>query len=129
MAIDNDDIRTYFDRNFIQAFDLQGKDVTITIAGVRKEKVRGRAGSSDAPKSKAIIKIQGKELEFIPCKTDATQTIVGMYGPRTSEWIGKRITIFPTTCQAFGQTVECIRVRPQKPNGAPPKGREPGEEG
>lgn len=112
---DTDDIRTYFDRAFIQAFDLQGRDVTITIAGVRKEKIRGRAGSNDEPKSKAIIKIQGKDLEFIPCKTDATKTIPAMYGFKTKDWLGKRITIYPTTTQAFGQQVECIRVRPSVP--------------
>jgi hypothetical protein len=126
MAGDSDDIRTFYDRKFIQAFDLKGKDVTITIAGVRKEKLRG--SGQEAPQSKAILKIEGREMEFVPCKTDATTTIVSMYGRKVSEWVGQRITIYPTTCMAFGKQVECIRVRPTKPNGAPPKGREPGED-
>lgn len=127
---DTDDIRTYFDRNFIQAFDLQGRDVTITIAGVRKEKIRGRAGSNDEPKSKAIIQIQGRDLSFIPCKTDATKTIPSLYGFKTKDWIGKQITIYPTTTMAFGQQVECIRVRPTAPKkGAKDEAtREPGED-
>lgn len=111
---DNDDIRNFYDRNFIQAFDLQGRDVTITIAGVRKEKIRGTKGG-EAPKSRCIIKIQGRDLEFIPCKTDAVKVIGGMYGTKTSAWVGKRITIYPTQTQAFGETVDCIRVRPTIP--------------
>ena len=126
MAGKTDDIRDFYDRNFIQAFDLQGRDVTITIAGVRMEKIR--TGGGGEVKSKAILKIEGRDLEFIPCKTDAVKVIGGMYGTKTKEWIGKRITIYPTTCQVGGETKDAIRVRPMVPKGGAAAQREPGED-
>jgi hypothetical protein len=51
-------------------------------------------------------------------KTSA-KAIADLYGPKTEEWKGKDIQLFATTCQAFGKTVECIRVN----NKAPGPGR------
>jgi len=112
MSDDRDyDIRSFYDRKFIQAFDLCGKDVTITIAGVRKEKIRGKGGET----SRAILRIEGRDMEFIPCGTDAKKVIAGMYGKDTRKWKGQRITLFATTCMSFGEMTECIRVRPTPP--------------
>jgi hypothetical protein len=38
------------------------------------------------------------------------------FGPETDSWVGKRIELYPTTCESFGDVVECIRVR--IPNGS-----------
>ena len=65
-------------------------------------------------------------------KTNAT-TVAKLYGPRPSQWAGKRIVLFPTQCEAFGKTTDCIRVRPTAPNGkkpeAPPSWPEDGAPG
>ena len=52
----------------------------------------------------------GKEKRLVLNKTNA-MTIAKMHGHETDDWKGKRITLFPTTVEAFGQTVDCIRVR------------------
>ena len=44
-------------------------------------------------------------------------TIQELYGPETTAWTGKRITLFPTTTEFQGKNVPCIRVRP--PDAAP----------
>jgi hypothetical protein len=46
-------------------------------------------------------------------KTNA-KLIASHYGDDTDNWTGKEITLYPTTCQAFGETVPCIRVRGKK---------------
>jgi hypothetical protein len=40
-----------------------------------------------------------------------------MYGKDTDNWAGKWITIFPTTTEFGGETVDCIRVKPGVPSG------------
>ena len=49
------------------------------------------------------------------------KTIAAMYGNDTDRWIGKRITMWPTTTQFGADTVDCIRVRPIVPADAPKK--------
>ena len=34
-----------------------------------------------------------------------------LFGPETDAWIGKDITIYATTCMAFGTVEPCLRVR------------------
>ena len=37
--------------------------------------------------------------------------IAKLYGTDTDAWVGKKIVIYATTCKAFGETVECVRVK------------------
>jgi hypothetical protein len=106
------DYRTMFDANWIKAWDLQGKDFTLEI-------VKVEAGSIENKQIKKkdrlpIIWFKGAKKPFGCNKTNA-KTIAGMYGNETKEWIGKKVTLFPTTTSMAGQTVDCIRIRPQVP--------------
>jgi len=40
-----------------------------------------------------------------------------LYGTDTEDWVGQRITIFATTTEFGGKTMDCIRVRPHRPEG------------
>ena len=43
------------------------------------------------------------------------RSIAKQYGPETDDWTGKQITLYRTQCMAFGEMVDCIRIRePQK---------------
>lgn len=109
--------KTMVDRDFLGACDLQGRDVICTIAQVEQGALK-RAGSSKSDR-KPVIRFAGKDKRFVVNATNAT-TISQMYGPRTEQWIGKRITLYPTTAKLKGQDVEAIRVRPTPPrSGAP----------
>lgn len=97
------------------AEDLQGKDVVVTIGGIRRSDV----ATSEGKTSKVVMSFQGKKKRWIICKTCAN-VIADMYGPRAKDWIGKQIVIYPTTCEAFGfPDVDCIRVRDYKPGSLP----------
>jgi hypothetical protein len=99
------------DRDYIFAFDLNGKDVVVEIAKV----VAGELTSTGGRKSKKpIAYFKGKEKGLALNATNC-KVIAGMYGNDTSHWVGKRITLYPTTTQMGGDTVECIRVRPGIP--------------
>lgn len=112
-----EDYRGMFDRDFIGFWDLGGKDRTLEIAQIKM----GKLSSRENPKKerKPLIWFVGADGEltkkgWIVNKTNGA-TIAGMYGPKPADWIGKRVTLFATTCSVGGRTVECIRVRPKIP--------------
>lgn len=108
------DYRAMFDRDYIGAWDLQGKDVTVTISRVQAGELTAQGGRKS---KKPIIWFEGREKGLVLNKTNA-KTIAAMYGTDTTEWPGKRITMFPTTTTMGSDTVDCIRVRPQVPPAA-----------
>jgi hypothetical protein len=104
------DYRSLFDRDFIAAFDLGGKDVTITITKVEGRKLKSERGEQLKP----VIYFEGSDKAFVGNKTNG-KIIAAMYGNHTEDWVGKRITIYGTTTSVGGEVKDCIRVRPGIP--------------
>jgi hypothetical protein len=48
-----------------------------------------------------------------------TRTIAGLYGDESDDWIGHRITLYPTETAFNGKMVPCIRVRSKPPKQQP----------
>lgn len=105
------DYRTMYDREHIGAWDLPG-DVNVKIVRVECKELTSQRGKNKRP----IIFFEGKEKSFVVNKTNG-KTIANLYGNRTEEWVGKWITLFRSTTSAGGETVDCIRVRPNAPKG------------
>jgi hypothetical protein len=104
------DYRKMFDSEYIGAWDLP-RDVTVTIASVKAGQLVGEKGRTA---KKPILRFERTEKAFAANKTNC-KTIAAMYGTNTREWIGKRVTLYATTTEFGGKSVECIRVRPQVP--------------
>lgn len=101
-------------KEFLFAFDLDNRDVTIEIAKVTAGELIGEQGRKT---KKPILHIKGKTKKFALCATNC-KTIAQLFGTHeTNDWVGKRITLFPTTTNFGGNTVDCIRVRPHLPKG------------
>lgn len=96
-----------FPRNYIAAPDLQGKDHTVVIAAVNREDLRCHGGKTE---KKVVVQMQGKEKKWVLNRTNA-DTIAGLYGTEVNDWIGKAVTLYPTTDRFGPKTVDCIRVR------------------
>lgn len=105
------DFRSMYDRDYIFAFDLAGKDVTVRIARVEAATLTGSGGRKA---KKPVIHFEGKDKGLALCKTNS-KTIAAIYGNDTDAWVGKLITMFPTTTTFGSDTVDCIRIRPQAP--------------
>lgn len=107
--------KSMMDRDYLFAFDLQGKDCTVTIAKVTGGEIKGTGGK----KSKKPLCYFRESKDQRPLGLNATncKAIAAMYGNDTAGWIGKRITIYPTTTSFGSETVDCIRVRPGVPTG------------
>jgi hypothetical protein len=109
------DYRSLYDKDFIGAWDLKDKDVTVTIT-----KVIG--GSLTAPggrkSKKPVVYMKGTDKGFALNATNG-KTIASLYGNIVEVWAGKKITLYKSMTrspQGDGD-VECIRVRPTVPAG------------
>jgi hypothetical protein len=78
---------------FIKAGELLGKKVTLTITDVDMEDLMGEDGK---PKAKATVAFKETEKQLVMCKTNGL-CLKGMFGKKLSDWIGKRVTLFPDT--------------------------------
>ena len=114
----DDDIRAWFDSLYVGAWDVP-KDTHVTIERVERGIVEGEQGRKDkAP----LIYFKGASKPMVCNKTNL-KTIASICGSfKAKDWIGKRITLYATTCKGkAGGVVDCVRVRPKSP-GAPDTG-------
>jgi hypothetical protein len=99
-------------KDMLYAFDLDGRDVTVTITRVIGGELTGEQGRKT---KKPIAHLAGTPKKLALNATNCT-TIEQLTGTSDYEkWVGVRVTLFPTTTNFGGKTVDCIRVRPYPP--------------
>ena len=82
--------------------DLQGKAQTYTINGAGMEDVSGTE----------VLVIGFKEItKGMIIKVTNWNSIEDLHGKDTDDWMGKKISVFPTTCDYQGNRVRCMRVQ------------------
>ena len=103
---------------YVSSVDLGGKDVTVTIASVTRAELRLQGGAVN--KKVVVTFMPPATKKLVLCKTNA-RSIATMYGGEAEKWIGKRVTLYATTCKFGGATVPCIRIRETEgePSGNP----------
>jgi hypothetical protein len=109
---------------FLKADILKGQKVTLTIKNVDVEELIGETGKAAA---KVIVSFTERPLELVLPKTNG-ECLKRMFGNNPHAWLGKKITLFPSTTSFGRQTVDCIRVwgSPDIPEDIPitvPQGR------
>lgn len=107
------DYRSLYDKDYIGAWDLQDKDVTVTISKVIGGQLTGQGGRKAR---KPIIYMHKTDKGFALNATNG-KTIAALYGPLIENWAGKRITLYKSVTRNPDGTgdVDCIRVRPRVP--------------
>lgn len=132
-----------FPSAYIKAADLHGRDVTVTIDYLVREKVTMQGGKSEQKIVARMKYPDGRPIAkgWILNKTNAKAIGAVLGSPDVGTWAGKKVTIFGTTCRgADGSQVECIRVRARVNDRADasqipddmakaPEEREPGSDG
>jgi len=94
--------------DYIGAYALNpDEDLTVTIDYVQREMVTG----ADGKKEECTVAHLVGQKPLILNNTNS-KSIQKLYGPYIEEWTGKRVTLFASTTRAFGETVECLRIRP-----------------
>jgi hypothetical protein len=110
------DYRGMFDREYLGAWDVAGRDYTLEITRVVVAELTGEGGRKN---KKSVVYFKEAQKGLALNKTNA-RTIAGLYGNDTRAWVGKRVTLFATTTTFGRETVECIRIRPEVPRGKEP---------
>jgi hypothetical protein len=109
------DYRKLFDSKYLYAIDLKGRSVGLTI-----EAVEGATVISDGAKDRKPIVYfrESKARKGLLLNRTNARTIADLYGMNTEGWIGKRVTLFPTTTTFGERVVDCIRIRAGKQKAA-----------
>jgi hypothetical protein len=100
-----------FPSKYLEGKTLDG-DLSLTIKHVEMETV----GQGDDVDTKPVVYFNEVNKGLILNKTNAN-TVSHLHGDDTEDWIGKRITIFPTEVDFQGKQVMAIRVRLRAPGG------------
>lgn len=137
------DMELLFPSNYLKSCDLKGKDAVLTIKLVEMDVLTMRGGGT---KTKAIVHFAGTE-KLLVCNRTNAELIAAALGTRNpQEWVGKRVTLYPTKVGFGRDMVDAIRVRDRAqamraardggggclapaPVSAPEPEREPGQEG
>jgi hypothetical protein len=108
-------IQKAFPSNFLKASDFD-EDTTYTIKAVKLESI----GQGNDKEEKPVVSFRETDKTFVLNKTNSN-TIAGLYGNETDQWVGKQITLFPTEVEFKGAMTLSLRVRMKKPssNGKP----------
>lgn len=102
------DVRKMYEKDFIFAYDLDNRDVTLTIAKVTQGTLVGEKGKTS---KKPVVHFREAKKGLGLCITNA-RTIAALYGGyEVEKWIGKKVTLYPTTTTFGDKTVDCIRIR------------------
>jgi len=97
-----------FPSRYLKAADLQEKPMSLTIEHVVRDKVRMTNGSIT---EKYVLRFKETDKELILNKTNAKAIAKLLREPKAVNWAGSVIVLKPTTCEAFGEIVDCIRVK------------------
>lgn len=100
-----------FPSKYLEAADLDGKEFCVVIESVEE---RHQGDGKDGKKFvKPLVKFRKAKKGLVLNKTNAKIIRDRLcYGNEMQDWVGKPITLYPTTCNAFGEKdTPCIRVR------------------
>lgn len=101
-------------QDYIGAYALTpGEDLTVTIKSARREMVKSNGGREQ----ECLVVTLEKQKPLILNATNA-KTIAKLYGNFIENWAGKQITLYASTTQLAGETVECLRIRSTEPTTA-----------
>jgi hypothetical protein len=103
-----------FPSKYLSAFDCKGADLTLTVTRIEKQELQLKRGGKEV---KPVLSFSESEKALVLNKTNAESIAVVLGSARAEDWIGKRITFFPTKTPVGREIVDCIRVREQKANG------------
>jgi len=104
-----------FPSAYLRAADFDGKQVTLTITEVLRDSLRLATGGNT---EKYILRFKETEKMLVLNKTNAKLIAKHLHEPKAINWPGARIVLGPDRCDAFGETVDCIRVKGGSSDGA-----------
>lgn len=111
--------KKFMDKELLGAWDLEGRDVTVTILDVSGAELNNGTKKNKKPVA-TVGSAKGRKIEKkLALNATNCKVLEQLAGsPDTEKWKGMAVTLFPTTTQFGGETKECIRIRPYHPKGS-----------
>lgn len=108
------DWRSMMDKTYLGSWDVpEGKDVVLVIARCEGATIKGTTG--EEKRAPVLFFANTKSKKGMVLNSTNAKTIAKLYGRHVEGWVGKPIAIFATKTLAFGEEVECLRIRPIAP--------------
>lgn len=112
------DANAMLNSRFINATDLRGRAVRVTIA--RVEEARFRDGTC-----KLVLSFENARKQLPLNKTNLRAVIAVLGTAETDQWPGQRLTLEPRKVDFGGQLVDAVRVAAPPEPPPPPPARKP----
>lgn len=100
-----------FPSKYVRAADLNGKTVTLTIQKCVMEEMMNHSKEKER---KPVLYFRNATKGLVLNRTNG-MIIANLYGDETDEWVGRKISIYPTKVKAFGELQDAIRVKEEVP--------------
>jgi hypothetical protein len=108
------DVRSMFDKRFLGAWDCpDGKDVVLVIERCEAQGIKGTSG--EEKKAPVLYFSNTKNKKGFVLNVTNAKTLIKLFGAKIEGWPGKRIAIYAARTMAFGEEVDCLRIRPTEP--------------
>ena len=119
--MDNQQSKTHWKRlinpDYIGAYALEpNEDLTVTLDYVQREQITGTDGKKE---DATVAHLKGHKPLIL--NVTNSKSIAKLYGPYIEEWSNKQITLYASMTKAFGEMVECLRIRPTVARPTKPK--------
>jgi hypothetical protein len=117
------DCRSLFDSKYLGSWDVAGKkDAVLVIDRCEGQTIKGTTGEEKKAPVLYFRNVSDTKKGMVLNKTN-TKTLIKLHGAFIEDWPGKRIAIYAGRTNAFGEEVDCLRIRPT----VPPTPLKPGE--
>jgi hypothetical protein len=112
--------KLYHSPDYIGAYAFQpGEEKVLTIKSVGQEEIVGSNGQKE---SCMVVRFAEKDVKPLICNVTNAKTIEKVAGSGYIEdWYGMKIQLFVTEVNAFGITVDAVRIRPKAPKVTKPE--------
>lgn len=99
-----------FPSAYIKASDIGDKKPVVVIESIKMQVL----GQGEEQETKPVLSFVGKEKQMVLNKTNAN-TIAGMYGTDTKDWINKKVRIVVAEVAYKGKMGPALRISSVKP--------------
>lgn len=106
--------KKFMDKDYFGSWDIEDTDLILTIKEIKLEKIKNPQTQEEAEKPICYW----IENDYKPLVLNSTncKTIQKVYdSPYIEDWCNRKIALFKTNVSAFGDMVECVRIRPYVP--------------
>jgi hypothetical protein len=95
-----------FPSKYLQAADLRGQPVNVTIERAPLETLKNKNGED----IKTVLYFRGAK-KALPLNRTNWDSCADLCGDDSDDWPGHQIQLYPTTTSFGADTVDCIRIR------------------